>query len=484
MSSQLKEFNTYLKSKLSTFKCWKGSKGSPQGRFLAGCKNYKTRVFRSGNRNGKTTAGAIDCLLHLMGWHPFQVHTPPVKWWVSALSWEVISEVVWPVMKPWFPFDQVVSSVWQRRAEPSIPIAFIFKNGSELRFKSAEQGAAKYQGAGLHGCWIDEEHPGDVAEEIQARLGDHDGLLTLTLTPLLRYSWIKDLEKEPTTLTVRTNMIEAAEGGLLSMSWVTRFLKMLPLVQRRVRGYGDRTSLVGKVYPSLLEDSHACKVVGNQLFMRGQVIAPWPIPKAWPRRASVDWGFANPSCVLISAEDRRNRRLIFYLCYYAAGIRTMEWAKLLDKRLPKLITPIIADHDRLAREDLEAAGIESTPAIKHDQEAGIEELQRAIVQSGADKLPKLAFLIDEELTDEELGRCDCEKVFWEAELYSYGKKGKARVNVKEAPIKKDDHAMDSLRYHVVSWLKDQGRSREPMKRSGAPRSRDLDLLYMPEDCLL
>ena len=76
-------------SPLGKFQSWKTPDGySPQADFLRAGKTHRARVFRSGNRVGKTTAGALDVLLACCGWHPWFDRRPPIRAWVSGLDWE------------------------------------------------------------------------------------------------------------------------------------------------------------------------------------------------------------------------------------------------------------------------------------------------------------------------------------------------------------------------------------------------------------
>ncbi len=69
----------FLASPLARFESWRTPDGdSPQGEFLRAAATHRRRVFRSGNRVGKTTAGAVDTLLHLLGWHPWSERRGPV----------------------------------------------------------------------------------------------------------------------------------------------------------------------------------------------------------------------------------------------------------------------------------------------------------------------------------------------------------------------------------------------------------------------
>ena len=437
-------------SDLYDFQSWRTTDGrSPQAAFFRAASTARVRVFRSGNRVGKTTAGGVDVLLHLLGWHPWGQHKPPCHWWASGVDWEFgVGQVLWPKIREYLPMDQVSSIAWYRRAEPSIPLSIVFKNGSQLDFKSGDSGRRKYQGTDLNGVWIDEEHPADVVEEARTRLLHTKGYLTVTLTPLMRMRWVQEIEREQDAAIFRASMMDAADAGLLDLEVVKRFAKSLPERQRRVRVHGDFVALEGQVYPDLIEETHSARPLGAQLRMGEKTIAPWPIPDEWQRVAAVDWGYVNPTAVPIAACCPFTGRLIVYRCYYSSGIRASEWARLLLDRLPRLRLALISDHDAQARAECEAEGLPTTPA-KKTIDAGLEAVERTL-QPLEDGLPGLVFVVNEE-TDKVLGRCDAHKVLWEAEHYHYPMTRQGRPDPRDQPVKKDDHAMDALRYLVVGW---------------------------------
>ena len=452
-------------SDLYNFTSWTTPDGkSPQASFFRAAATNRSRVFRSGNRVGKTTAGAVDTLLHLLGWHPWGQHKPPVHWWASGIDWEFgVGQVLWPKIREFLPMEQVASIVWYRKAEPSIPLSIVFKNGSQLDFKSGDSGRRKYQGTDLHGIWIDEEHPGDVVEEGRTRLIHTLGYLTVTLTPLMRMRWVQELEREETTANFRASMMEAAEAGLLDMTEVKRFAASLPEKQRRVRVHGDFVALEGQVYPELTRESHAAYVTPQgRLVHKGVDLAPWPLPEAWPCWAAIDWGYVNPTALVIARECPHTKRLIVFRCYYSSGIRASEWAQYMKTRLPKTRVALVSDHDSQARAECEHAGILTARADKEVQ-MGLECVHRIIAKRLEDDTPAICFVIDE-ATDTVLGRCDAEKVLWEGEQYHYAPARSGRPDPKDAPVKKDDHSLDALRYLVVAW--ERGRGGAPLPPRG------------------
>lgn len=456
-----KALEDFLASEVAKFNSWVTTdKRSPQARFLRGAENHVIRIMRSGNRVGKTTVGVVDVVADCLGYHPWSKNRPPNHWWVSGLDWEFgIGQVIWPKMKPYIPMSKVRSIAWMRKSEPEIPISILFRNGSQIDFKSSDSGRRKYQGADLDGLWLDEEHPPDVVEEARTRLLDRDGYLNVTLTPLMRMRWVQDLEKDQDTLVIRTSMRDAADAGILRKDVVEKFARGLPEKQRRVRVNGEFVALEGQVYPELTEGQNSCRIVGDSVEWQGERVCAWPIPESYKRWWSADWGYVNPTVVHVAAEIPGINRLVFYRCYYAAGIRGSQWGKLLSERAPeRLATGLICDHDAQVRAEIEAGGTPedpwapvSTVAADKDIDRGLEAVQRCSETSLADGMPQLLFLVDEDHNDDKLGRCDCHKVFWEADMYHYPEVKANRADPKDRPVKKDDHAMDALRYLVIEW---------------------------------
>ena len=79
------QLERYLASPLAAFRPWELKGFSPQRAFVRAAADHRVRVFRGGNRSGKTTVGGFDVALHLCGWHPYTRFEGPVHWWASAV---------------------------------------------------------------------------------------------------------------------------------------------------------------------------------------------------------------------------------------------------------------------------------------------------------------------------------------------------------------------------------------------------------------
>jgi phage terminase large subunit-like protein len=452
----------FLGSHLARWKPWITPSGvSPQRDFIKSAGTHKVRMFRGGNRSGKSSCGAWDHAAIACGMHPFYPKRGPTKGWIVGVDWgQGIGAVIWPKLKALLPPSQIRSISYMRRAAPEIPQAIMLKNGSEIFFKSAESGRDKLQGADLDWCWLDEEIEAGLVEELRARLLDRGGLFSVTLTPVSNMRWVEALESEkdkhgnPSTLVVRASMRDAMEAGILDREQVERFLANLPEHKRRVRELGDFASAEGLVYQEFDRARHVLRPRASGLHdAEGRWVYPWPLPRSWPRYAAMDFGFSVPSAVVIAAEDPYSGHLVVERCLYAREIRASKWAYELRhplglRLLPDLEVPLITDHDAMERAELAAAGIPTCKAVK-DKTPGIESVERAL-HAMPDGRPKLQVVLAE--TDATAsrnsltGRDDAYHLVWEIERYRYAERKEKGPDAKDEPVKKDDHLMDAMRY--------------------------------------
>lgn len=149
-----------------------------------------------GNQGGKSSCGAINHTLYALGRHPLQLAglfpMPPMLLWASALTWELWQEILLPELLTWTPRDRLLDAPEPYRLSMKRTILLRADNGAVSRIvgKAAEQGAARYQSARLHGVWTDEEHPEAVYDEILPRLLRYGGFLFNTMTPLKGMTWV------------------------------------------------------------------------------------------------------------------------------------------------------------------------------------------------------------------------------------------------------------------------------------------------------
>jgi len=143
--------------------------------------------FFGGNRVGKTQMGAAEMVWYLLGDHPFKEIKPPISAWACCLSTDVQMEASQPKIMALLPQEEIRKIYYLRNG---IIQRIELKNGSNLTFKSYEQGAEKFQSAGKDIIWFDEEPPQDIFKEsIIRREAGKDLKVICTMTPVNGLTW-------------------------------------------------------------------------------------------------------------------------------------------------------------------------------------------------------------------------------------------------------------------------------------------------------
>lgn len=198
-------------------------------------------------------------------------------------------------------------------------------------------------------------------------------------------------------------------------------LEALPEVMRKRMLDGLWVSNDGAVYEEFDEEVH--------------IVQPFDIPDDWIKIRAIDFGFTNPFVCLWGALDPDNR-LYIYREVYRKGVRTAAVAEQIKQMTGnENILFTTADHDAQERAELESAGIYTEAAIKYVM-AGIQAVKnRLVVQE--DGKPRLFVFSD-------LKNILSEFASYEWQAAADGS------NAKDVPKKEHDHAMDALRYMVMS----------------------------------
>ena len=205
--------------------------------------------------------------------------------------------------------------------------------------------------------------------------------------------------------------------------WVKRFV------------YGSWDNYEGLIWSEFDETTH--------------VIKPFPIPKWWNKYVVLDHGHRNPTAVLFFAVDEKG---VAYL--YNTHYESDQWIDYHAEKIWQIvgndtITRWLADpsifHKRGGMaSDMSIAGQYEDCGIfwesaDNDVVAGIDRVSRYIKLDPISGKPKL-FVFDND-----------NNVPFIEEIQDYTWQGynlEGSKNAPEAPKKKDDHAMDALRYFI------------------------------------
>lgn len=298
-------------------------------------------------------------------------------------------------------------------------------NGSAIVFKSNDQGRRGYQGDEFDISVLDEEHDLDVFEEVLLRGGRRPwrgSYIVLSLTPLKGFTWVyhKFLGKpEP---GYRHAHIHGLDNPHADPEYRKRVFAGLSAEQIEARERGGFVVLEGRVYKEFQRSVH--------------VVPSFVPPREWPRYRGIDFGVRNPFCCLWVAEDPRDTVFHVYREFYRPS-PTEEAGHAVNKLSEGDVEPewTAADPESLdGRITLrDKCDIVTLPAVK-DVEEGISDV-RELLKLDGDGKPHLVF-----------HDC-CINAIREHESYAYPPATGAR-GPQEAPIKRDDHACDTLRYII------------------------------------
>jgi phage terminase large subunit-like protein len=400
--------------------------------------NKRNRWVFGGNRSGKTECGAVETVWLARGIHPYKENRPSVNGWVVSLTREVQRDVaqakVLKYLAPRYIEEIVMVSGKKGAPEYGVIDHIVVRNAlgglSKIGFKSCDQGREKFQGASLDFVWFDEEPPEDIYAECRMRVFDKCGMIFGTMTPLKGLTWVYDeielnVRNNPEVWTIH---MEWKDNPYLDPNEIEAMMEVTSASEQESRRFGKFTVGEGLVYHEFNPDVH--------------VIEPFPIPVQWQSEISIDPGLRNPtSCHFYAVDYDGNIYVVGE--HYESG-KTIDFHvdkifQLADKlgwkrdgkgRLHALIDSA-SNQRTLAGEKSVAElfyekGILVNTAVNKDLYTGIQRIKSLLCQ----KPPRIYIFKT------------CPNMISEFKSYWWGKD--------DRPKKVDDHAMDDLRYFVMS----------------------------------
>ncbi len=402
------------------------------------CQKRNRWVF-GGNRSGKTECGAVETVWLARGIHPYRPNRKEISCWVVSLSQQVQRDVaqqkiLYYLDKRWI---RQISMLSGSKSSPEygvidyIVIENVFGGTSKIAFKSCEAGREKFQGTSLDFVWFDEEPPKEIYEECRMRILDREGEIFGTMTPLKGLTWVYDeiYLNSKNSSEVWCEFMEWADNPYLSQKEIVAMSETLSADSLESRRYGRFQSLGGMVYSEFSEQN---------------VIQPFDVPAEWQDKLSIDPGLNNPlSChwyardfdgnVYVVAEHYEAKKDVAYHAQRIREIsRQLNWHKDMFGNYTALMDS--AANQRTLNGQKSVAelfcheGIDVDTCVNKDLYTGINKVKYMLKPlNGAPKL----FVFS----------C-CVNMIREFKGYFWGEG--------DRPVKKDDHAMDELRYYISS----------------------------------
>ncbi len=403
------------------------------------CKKRNRWVF-GGNRSGKTECGAVECVYMARGIHPYRKNRKSVAGWVVSLSQQgqrdVAQKKILHYLRPdWI--EEIVMLSGRKDSPESGVIDFIrvknvFGGTSTIGFKSCDQGREKFQGSSLDFVWFDEEPPKDVYEECRMRVMDRRGDLFGTMTPLKGITFLYDeiYLNKGNNPEVWYEFMEWSDNPYLSKREIKLLESSLDENTLQARRFGRFAVGEGLVYPEFDENIH--------------VIEPFPVPSEWQDNISIDPGLNNPLSAHWYAVDYDDNVYVTYE-YYQAGKDVDYHAERIKEICKKLgwhtdgkgrveaLIDSAANQRTLASaksvsELFYERGILVNPNVNKDLFSGIQRVKSYLNQKNG--LPNIYIFKG------------CVNLVREIKGYFWGKG--------DVPKKKDDHALDEMRYYLMT----------------------------------
>ncbi len=403
------------------------------------CKKRNRWVF-GGNRSGKTECGAVEAIWLATGTHPYKRNRKNVFGWVVSLTTQVQRDVAQRKILHYLRSDKIIDIVMLsgRKDSPASGVIdqIIVKNAlggsSVIGFKSCDQGREKFQGSSLDFVWFDEEPPKDIYEECYMRIIDREGEIFGTMTPLkgLTFVYEEIYLNRKNNPEIWYEFMEWADNPYLSKKEIKLLEGTLDETTLQSRKLGRFCTREGLVYPEFDESVH--------------VIPPFAIPKEWQDCISIDPGLHNPLSAHWYAVDFDGNVYVVAESYaagqdvdfHANAIKQISqklgWKTDGKGRLNALIDSAAGQRTLASSKSVVELfyerGILANPKVNKDLFTGIARVKSYLSRKNG--LPDLYIF-----------SC-CVNLIREIKGYFWG--------TGESPNKRDDHAMDELRYYLCS----------------------------------
>ena len=402
------------------------------------------RLITGGNRSGKTYGGLIELVMHLTGiyspdWNGYK-YNRPITVWIAGKDSKLVGQGLQKALlgKPKQRIRGIIHPSLVKNKKKStngvmyemFDVPHVSGGYSEVTFKTYEQGRKAFEATKIDFILLDEEPPFDIYRECIMRTmktsltDDFRGMVVTCSTPLEGYTdffnyFMDNRHPEDATNSIWYTHIEWEDAEHLPEEEKKRLLLSMSPHEIEARTKGIPWPGSGLVYP-IPESMLLCE--------------PFEIPDHWARCGGLDFGWTNPTALLLAAHDRDNDMLYFY-AEYAVSERTPSQHAYALQTLGIDWIPIVydpagrssqqADGKNLVGLYMEAGFRSLFPANNSKEEGILKLLQR--FQAGKAKIFTTL-------------------VKFRSEIRKYAR------DEKGIPKKKDDHLCDTARYIEMSGL--------------------------------
>jgi hypothetical protein len=421
--------------------------------FLAKGAEFDVRIFIGGNRIIKTTTVHCELVWHLTGnyptWFTGKRFEGPQDWWVCGKTKEKLAEIhqigllgkdVKDFGTGLIPRDYLDLNTMTAADKQSTRITKFrvrHKNGgwSNVEFKSYDAGAGAFVGT-KRNILIDEECPLEVFTECSMRTaGGCIMMVSLTpidgLTPLISLLTNEKFVTGPVDESKWLTIAGWNDVPHLTEKWKANQKKILPEWEWKARSEGIPVIGSGRVY-NLQEELIFINPQDPNDQFHDQL--KYGIPDHWARAFSLDFGFDDPTAILWWAQDPDTGT---YFCYHESYLPSTEPAvhasviKTMNEQAGYVIPGVC---------DPSAGGGSKMRDGKNMREYYHTQYDIEMEPSKNDLFSGITQVVD--LMNQGKIKIFSTCVETKREYRNY--------RVEDGKLRGDDHAMDCLRYFVLS----------------------------------
>lgn len=453
-----------------------------------------------GNRSGKTVSGAYKFVCLVLGEAGIERYglpritdsypKPPFSCWIVSVDFTQSRDVVQPMVEQMIPQNEIKKIGYREKSA----IDYIdLRSGVRILFKSCDSGWRKFQGANVPILWFDEEPDEEVFKECIIRIGNQKMKIIITMTPLMGNTWLVDALYDGTIADTAIFEFYTQDNETLPSGALENLKSVYPEDEWLTRFHGKPLQRSGLIYPEFRSNRH----MYNGEFDFGEMFSDMK----W--FFAVDYGGGLPTAILLVGADKRGNVFV-HDEHYLAGATIEDHAEAaygLFRNNP-FIMPIgrefLSDNTEYERYNRtkhrwKYSVIDPTTAdgeknsgksvrlqfIQAFKQAGIK--QNSFVLGNNDV--HLGINVLKLLLKEDPNNLDpfthepgapylwissrCRKTIWEIRRYRrHSPKNKTAES--DSPRKRDDHAMDALRYICVHLAGHKGTKHTSRRKKRHP----------------
>lgn len=428
------------------------------------------KLLLGGNRSGKTTSGLVDDLIQSIDDELVPPHLLPYKRWrapfymrlvINDLTKQLESTIL-PKIREWCPPEALRGGSVDRAWNDRLGMLY-FANGSWWQIMSNEQGVDKFGSASLHRIHYDEEPRHDIFRESIARLIDVGGDQIFTMTPLLGLSWVFERfyepwqERLPEADGVTVIVVDMDDNPHLSERGKQQALAQYTGEEREARKSGRFVHFSGLIYPQFKRDRHVIPAIDR-------------LPDGVKVLNGIDPGIGHKAGILWAYLDS-NDTLVVFDELVESDLTVEEIVKEMRPRetfwgvtpWPRIIDPAARNRSQVTgkstQHEFERHKIYTEPG-NNDWRPGVNAVRERLQREDP---PGLLICANCVQTIAEFG-----KYRWRTPPRN------PEATIKPGPVKRNDDALDSLRYLCMSRVVKPKPPQDPISAADAAMRKRLD----------